>query len=59
MDPSLQQFLDHLHSADLAKFAEALATNNFGFVARTLKEAQRPIEEVLTSPEALIAITMV
>jgi len=54
MDPSLQQFLDHLHSADLAKFAQALATNNFGFVARTLKEAQRPIEEVLTSPEAYI-----
>ena len=58
MDPALQNFLDHLHSADLSKFAEALATNNFGFVARTLQEAQRPIEEILTSPEAYILFGM-
>ena len=58
MDPSLQYFLDHLRSAGLAKFAESLSTNNFGFISRTLKEAQRPIEEIFTSPEAYILFGM-
>ena len=58
MDPALQHFLEHLRSAGLAKFAEALSTNNFGFISRTLEEAQRPIEEIFTYPEAYILFGM-
>ena len=58
MDPALQHFLDHLHSADLSNFAEAVATNNYELVSLALKEVHKPIEEIFHSPEPYILFGM-
>ncbi|MBR5624911.1 HlyC/CorC family transporter [bacterium] len=56
MDPSLQNFLDHLHSLNLHDLADAIATNNLEYVNLVLSDVPKPFEKILNSPEPFILL---